>query len=138
MTKLTHKQKLFVQYYCQHWNATKAALQAGYSEHGARQQAAETLAKPYIKVEIEKSLNEIMGKAKIDAESIVHELGEIAFSNPDDKNTVIKFSDKLKALELLGRYHQMFVDRVETVTIDQVFTAITNRPESSPKHAIKH
>lgn len=30
--RLTDKQKLFVSYYVQHWNATKAARQAGYSD----------------------------------------------------------------------------------------------------------
>lgn len=46
MTKLTHKQRLFVEAY--QGNATAAALAAGYSEKTARSIGRENLTKPYI------------------------------------------------------------------------------------------
>ena len=47
-----------------------------------------------------------------------------------------KMDGKTKNLELLGRYHQMFVDKVEVTTKDQFYEDIINNAKSHPKHAI--
>ena len=47
-----------------------------------------------------------------------------------------KLYDKVKNLELLGRYHQMFVDKIEVTTKDQFYEDIINNAKSHPKHAI--
>jgi phage terminase small subunit len=49
---LTPKQERFVEEYLLDLNATQAAIRAGYSSKGARQQGAENLSKPYIRKEI--------------------------------------------------------------------------------------
>ena len=138
MKALTIKQQLFVNYFCIDFNGTKAAILAGYSEDSAALIASENMRKPYIKAEIEYRLKFIMGEIEIDAVSIAREIAGMAFENIHEAESIMKPSEKLKALELLGRYHQMFVDRVETVTIDEVFKSISDNVESSPKHAIKH
>lgn len=138
MKGLTIKQRLFVHYFCQDFNGTQAAIRAGYSPDTAGAISSENLQKPHIKAAIEHQLKFIMGEIDVDATAIAEEIATLAFENINDPDSNIKGSEKLKALELLGRYHQMFVDRVETVTIDDVFSSISNRPESSPKHAIKH
>jgi phage terminase small subunit len=57
---LSIKQRLFVQEYLTNgFNATRAAMAAGYSMRTARQIGAENLTKPYIRAEIDLHLGEI-------------------------------------------------------------------------------
>lgn len=51
---LTDKQRRFCQEYVQCWNATQAALRAGYSERTARSIGSENLTKPDIQAEIKR------------------------------------------------------------------------------------
>lgn len=54
---LTIKQQRFVEEYCKHFNATKAAVDAGYSIHTAGSIGCENLIKPDIKEAIELRVN---------------------------------------------------------------------------------
>jgi hypothetical protein len=45
---------------------------------------------------------------------VLAELGEIARWNLSDEKSPVRAADKLKALELAGKYHKLFTDRVET------------------------
>lgn len=56
---LTNKQRAFVEHYLQSWNATEAALLAGYSEKSARVIGSQNLTKPDIKAEIDARLEEM-------------------------------------------------------------------------------
>jgi len=56
-TKLTLKQQRFVEEYCKHFNATKAAVDAGYSIHTAASIGCENLIKPDIKEAIDLRVN---------------------------------------------------------------------------------
>lgn len=60
MSSLTDKQRAFINAYLRHWNGTKAAIEAGYSERSARQIASENLSKPDIFNEIERRRKELM------------------------------------------------------------------------------
>lgn len=55
---LTNKQKLFIDYYLQCWNAAEAARRAGYSERSAYSQGWENLRKPEIQSAISARLDE--------------------------------------------------------------------------------
>jgi hypothetical protein len=55
---LTKKQHDFVEYYCRSGNATKAAIQAGYSKKSARFIGAENLSKPNISAAIAERFKE--------------------------------------------------------------------------------
>ena len=57
--KLTNKQRLFIDYYLQSFNASDAARKAGYSERTARQIGQENLSKPDIQAEIQARLQEV-------------------------------------------------------------------------------
>ena len=57
---MTDKQKAFVEHYLQCWNATEAALQAGYSERSARSIGHENLTKPDVSAEIERRIEEMV------------------------------------------------------------------------------
>lgn len=56
---LSTKQIAFVEYYLTHWNATKAATDAGYSERSARSIGSENLTKPDIQEAIAARLAEL-------------------------------------------------------------------------------
>lgn len=58
MSKLTHKQRAFVDEYMKDFNATQAALRAGYSPKSARTIGPENLSKPVIDAEIERRVSE--------------------------------------------------------------------------------
>ena len=56
---LTNKQRVFVNEYLRCWNATEAALRAGYSSRSARQIGQQNLSKHDISAEIQSRLQEI-------------------------------------------------------------------------------
>lgn len=53
LPKLTVKQQIFIEEYCKHFNATRAALTAGYSETTAHSIGWENLRKPEIKSQVD-------------------------------------------------------------------------------------
>ena len=57
--KLTNKQRLFIDYYLQSFNASDAARKAGYSEKTAYSVGWENLRKPEIQEEIQSRLDEV-------------------------------------------------------------------------------
>jgi len=57
--KLTKRQKVFVEHYLQCWNATQAAIKAGYSSRSAYSIGSENLRKPDIKAYIDERLTEL-------------------------------------------------------------------------------
>lgn len=56
--KLTNREKVFCLEYVIDWNATRAAIDAGYSKKSAAVIGSENLTKPKIKAQVEKILNE--------------------------------------------------------------------------------
>ncbi len=104
---LTAKQSLFVQYFIETRNGVKSARLAGYNGDDSilRSLASENLTKPHIRQAIENHFASLA----IGSNETLAELGAIArfdvLSNPDSP---IRTSDKLKALELAGKYHQLW------------------------------
>jgi len=138
---LTKKQKAFVEYYLQEWNATRAALKAGYSERSAGSIGNENLLKPEIMEEIQQRISEIamsadevmttlaeIGRASIDDIMDVDEGGRLLFNfkraqeqgklhliksiMPTQSGTKVELHDRMRALELLGKHHKLFTDNV--------------------------
>ena len=56
--ELTAKQARFVEEYCIDWNATQAAIRAGYSEKTAREVGKQNISKLYVKAAIDKIMSE--------------------------------------------------------------------------------
>jgi hypothetical protein len=59
MVNLSDKQRAFIEYYLTHWNATQAAIAAGYSAKTARSIGSENLTKPDIQAAIQARLTEL-------------------------------------------------------------------------------
>lgn len=64
---MTDQQKAFADEYCKHFNATKAAISAGYSEHTATVKASQLLTLDEIALYIQDKQSIISREAEVDA-----------------------------------------------------------------------
>lgn len=78
---MTARQQRFVQEYLIDFNATQAAIRAGYSETTARQIGAENLTKPDIQQAITKAQAAMAEKVEVTREEIIRELKRLAFAD---------------------------------------------------------
>ncbi len=76
--KLTAKQEKFCQEYLIHLNATKAALNAGYSPASATEIGCENLTKPHIAARLQEYMIDAQQKTKITLERVLEEIGRLA------------------------------------------------------------
>lgn len=82
--KLTEKQKKFSREYLKDFNATQAAVKAGYSKRSANVIAAQNLTKVSIQQYLAKSLKKAEERAEIDISKIVKHLHDMAFFDVAD------------------------------------------------------
>ena len=142
MAGLTNKQRAFVDEYLQCWNATEAALRAGYSERSAYSIGHENLKKPEIAKEIQRRIDEramtadeVLIRLAEQARGGVEEFVEIKAGMPffnwerlvqsgklhlvkklkynSNGQPEVEFYDAQAALVQLGRHHGLFTDRQE-------------------------
>lgn len=81
---MTDKEISFCRFYVDHFNASKAARQAGYSEHSAGIIGHENLKKPKIQRYKEYLVKHMLDDAEISPERILRELAKVAFYDPAD------------------------------------------------------
>ena len=112
--RLTGKQLAFAQEYPKDFNATKAALRAGYAKASAHITGHHNIRNPKIWAMIEHefskramSLDEVLTRLTAQAR------GELPTSESDAPTGNTTRHDTRAALELLGKYHKLFVDRLE-------------------------
>lgn len=72
--KLTIKQRKFVDLYLEYGNATKAAIEAGYSPRNAGQNAAKTLDNPNVKAYLESRLEQLESQKIADVTEVMQYL----------------------------------------------------------------
>jgi phage terminase small subunit len=128
---LTAKQRRFVVEYLVDLNATQAAIRAGYAVKGAKDQAWQLMQRPDIVGAIEQAKDERNKRVQVDADYVLQRLTDIdqmdlAAIHGDDgkllpirqwpliwrqmvkevdmKSGKVKFHDKLRALELIGKH----------------------------------
>lgn len=108
---LTEKQRIFCERYCTHWNATKAAIEAGYSEKTANEQGSQNLAKLSVREYIKFIKDNAFEFAGISALRNAQELAKVAYGSG---------ADIRKAWESLEEWEQL-PDEVKA-TIAEVTT----------------
>jgi phage terminase small subunit len=96
--KLNPKQQLFVEEYLIDFNATQAAIRAGYSENTAYSQGPRLLENVEIQRGIEKGKQKLIKKLDIKKEDIIRDLIRIKEDNIEDFPP-----HALKALEMLNK-----------------------------------
>jgi phage terminase small subunit len=102
-TKLNPKQKHFVEEYLKTYNAAEACRLVGFSESMANK----LMQNPLVSNEINKGIDISLKKAKVDNRSVLGQLAQIAMEQ-DPVTKGMRWSDKLRALELLGKHLGMF------------------------------
>jgi len=80
-TQLTPKQEIFCNEYLIDFNATRAAIAAGYSERTARSIGAENLTKPNMQDYLNEKREEISKRHNVTMDRIVQEYAHIAFQD---------------------------------------------------------
>ncbi|MCI6674787.1 MAG: terminase small subunit [Spirochaetaceae bacterium] len=103
---MTDKQQRFVDEYMVDLNATQAAIRAGYSPKTAEVIGNQLLKKTLVSNEILKRKAKLSSVANWTAADVLKRLARLADEGYKD-------SDKIKALELIGRHIGMFQDKVE-------------------------
>lgn len=149
--KLTPKQAIFAAEYMVDFNATRAAVAAGFAAASAHVTGARLLRNAKVSAAISARQQRIEEKLEITVERTARKLAEIGYGDiremldedgnllplhrmsetacaliagldvetsdgPGRVKTVtqkVKIADRLRALELLGRYQKMFTDRLE-------------------------
>ena len=82
--KLTAKQIRFVDEYLVDFNATQAAIRAGYKAKTAHVIGAENLRKPKIAEEIARRQKDLQRRTEVTQERVVKELARVAFADATD------------------------------------------------------
>ncbi len=105
--ELTPKQKRFCEEYVIDHNATQAANRAGYKDGNIGRQL---ITKNNVSARIVELQNEISDRLEITTEFLTNEL----LDNHREARKAGRISDSNKAIELLGKLHNKFIDRVHT------------------------
>ncbi len=114
VARLTERQKRFVEEYLVDLNATQAAIRAGYSPRTAYSTGQRLLKNVEVQAAIQEAMEERSRRTEVTQDMVVDELRAVAFAQAADySDSALKVSNKLKALELLGRHLGMFTDKVE-------------------------
>lgn len=102
---LTQRQLKFVLEYVKTGNSRKSALEAGYSPANADSQGSHLLRNPKVKAKIDELTNDMVERASVDHDFVIGNLVEIAQTKSEST------ANRIKALELLGKYMSMFNDK---------------------------
>ncbi|HQM30865.1 MAG TPA: terminase small subunit [Syntrophales bacterium] len=108
--RLPGKQERFCQEYLKDLNATQSYIRAGYKNkiNSARVMAHRLLQKPNIQKRIAFLQAERAREVKVSQEDVLRLLVEAVSKDPDKASTTMKWSDKIRAIELLGKHVGMF------------------------------
>ena len=132
--KLTAKQKRFCDEYLIDMNITQAAIRAGYSKKTARVIGQQNLSKLAVKNYIDERMKEKEAELIADSDEVMRYLTSVLRGQSQSEVVVVENigdymsearliqkapdeKERLKAAELLGKAHQIFVDKVEQ-TVD--------------------
>ena len=106
---LTAKQKAFVQEYLVDLNATQAAIRAGYSKRSAYSTGQRMLKNDEVQKAIQKAQKRREERTEVTQDYVIAKLREIAEKDASDgPDSELKYANKIRALELLGKHTGAF------------------------------
>lgn len=133
-SKLNAKQQIFVKEYLIDLNATQAAIRAGYSAKTANEQGSRLLANVSISAAVQEGMKSRAAKLDTSAEKVIEDLGllrDMCMGRIPVKRTILtddgdggkipievnatlfEPSAAKGAIELLGKHHKLFTDKIE-------------------------
>lgn len=107
------KQDLFCLEYLKDFNATQAAIRAGYSKRTAYSIGHENLSKPEIQVKIKSQADRIFKAVDLEVKDVLHEVMNIAFS---DINNVCDWGEQhlsLRGPEEMSPEHRRTIESIK-------------------------
>lgn len=126
--KLTPKQERFIQEYLNNgFNATQAAIAAGYKEKTAAVTGAENLRKPYIREIIDKHAEKVDEKFELTNEYLIESFKAIA-EDPDANK-----GDRIRALENLAKHRGFYEKDNNTKNAFQIVVNQSDMKYLKPK-----
>lgn len=167
MDKLTPKQERFANEYIKTLNVTQSAIKAGYSPNSAHVTGSRLLRKDKVDEYIKSKKDEIMDDTILSAKETLYLLTQSAIGdetetkevvvkrssferNPDTgrMNLVynehvetvevpIKPSDRLRARDMLGKYHGLFTDKFDVNMATPVFIDSIGTNEKENKRELE-
>lgn len=167
MPKLTPKQERFVNEYIRTLNITQSAINAGYSPASAHVTGCRLLKKDHINDYIQEQKNKVIDENVLTANELLHLLTNSAVGDETETKEVvvkrgeykenpetgkiqlvynehvelievpIKPSDRLRARDMLGKYHKLFTDKQELATDTPILINIGEWPEDEEEEKRK-
>lgn len=120
--RLTERQKRFVSEYLVDLNATRAAERAGYKDPSKGRQL---VTKSHISAEIQAAIAKRELRTGVTQDYVINKLKEIAEKEASDTTeSELKYSNKLRALELLGKHVGAFEKKDKPDSDSQVTVII--------------
>ena len=102
-------------------NATQAAIRAGYSIKTATKIASENLTKPDIQKAVQTALKAREKRTEVTQDYVIAKLREIVEKDASDgPDSELKYANKIRALELLGKHTGAFDARGSAAAQDVV------------------
>jgi phage terminase small subunit len=123
MNELTTKQDRFVENYVIDFNASRAAVSAGYSERTARSIASELLTKPDIRSAIKLHLEKLSTETFINREMILTGLLKEAMDRGERSTS----ASRVSAWDKLAKVSGLYLDVQVTTTVDDIIRDITRK-----------
>jgi len=111
-SRLTNKQRTFIEEYLVDLNATQAAVRAGYSKRTAKEMGCENLSKPTIQNAIHVAMNERSKRTGITVDRVLEEIAKIGFA---DIREIFTAGDKLRSIADLPNDIAAAVQSIEVV-----------------------
>ena len=167
MSDLNPRQEKFISEYLKTLNVTQSAIKAGYSPHTATVQGSRLLKNEKVAKYIDEQRKKVIDEGVLSANELLHILSNAAVGdesevrevvvkrgefqrNPDtDKMNLvynehvemvevpIKPSDRLRARDMLGKYHKLFTDKKELSYETPVIVNIGEWPEDEEEEKRK-
>lgn len=124
---LTPKQERFVSEYLIDLNATQAAIRAGYSPRSAEVEGHRLLRNAKVAQLISANARRHAAKADVSAQDVINGL----YLEATREGEGASHGARVQAWGLLGKYHKLFVDRIEAdVSADVTVTDARGQLES--------
>lgn len=138
MQDLTTKQQRFIECYVIDFNATKAAINAGYSEKTARSISCELLTNPNIRSAIKQQLERLSADSYVSREVILTGLLKEAMGTGENSTP----ASRVNAWSQLGKLSGLYTDTSPQTSVDDIIRDITERNAANrngllPKNNIK-